>query len=53
MLGYAIEALRNKPEGRGFDYRWGQWIFDLIYCLFCCPGFDSASNISEYQENLF
>jgi len=50
MLGYAIEALRSKPEGRCFDYRWGQWIFYLIYCLFYCPGFYSASNISEYQE---
>ena len=41
MLGYAIEELRYKPVGRGFDSRWGHWIFDLMYC----PGVDSASNI--------
>jgi multisubunit Na+/H+ antiporter MnhE subunit len=22
-----VEALRYKPEGRGFDSRWCQWIF--------------------------
>jgi hypothetical protein len=29
--GYAVaqlvEALRYKPEGRGFDFRWGHWDF--------------------------
>ena len=27
-----VEALRYKPEGRGFDSRWCQWIFfiDII-----------------------
>jgi len=24
-----FEALRYKPRGRGFDYRWDQWIFLL------------------------
>ena len=24
-----VEALRFKPEGRGFDSRWCQWIFSL------------------------
>ena len=28
-LGYAVaqlvEALHYKPEGRGFDFRWGHW----------------------------
>jgi len=24
-----VEALRYKPEGRGFDSRWCQWIFSL------------------------
>jgi hypothetical protein len=31
--GYAVaqlvEALRYKPEGRGFDSRWCHWIFSL------------------------
>jgi hypothetical protein len=29
--GYAVaqlvEALHKKPEGRGFVFRWGYWIF--------------------------
>jgi hypothetical protein len=24
-----VEALRYKPEGRGFDFRWCHWIFLL------------------------
>jgi len=32
-MGYAVaqlvEALRYKPEGRGFDSRWCQWDFSL------------------------
>jgi hypothetical protein len=24
-----VEALPYKPEGRGFDSRWGQWRFSL------------------------
>jgi hypothetical protein len=34
FVGYAVaqlvEALRYKPEGRGFDYRWGHWNFSVI-----------------------
>ena len=32
-IGHAVaqlvEALRYKPEGRGFDSRWCHWIFSL------------------------
>jgi hypothetical protein len=32
-LGHAVaqlvEALRRKPEGREFDFRWGNWNFLL------------------------
>jgi hypothetical protein len=29
-IGYSIaEALRYKPEGRGFDFRWGIWFVTL------------------------
>ena len=47
-----VEALRYKPEGRGFDSRW-------CHCNFSStqsfqpqygPGVDSASNRNEYQE---
>jgi hypothetical protein len=24
-----VEALRYKPEGRGFDSRWGHWNFSV------------------------
>ena len=24
-----VEALRYKPEGRGFEFRWGHWDFSL------------------------
>jgi hypothetical protein len=47
------EALCYKPEGRGFDTRWGHWIFQLTWCFQprCGPGVDSASNRNEYQES--
>jgi len=41
-----VEALRYKPEGRGFDSRWQT--FRPQYG----PGVDSVSNRSEYQEYL-
>ena len=56
LLGYAVaqlvEALRNKPEGRGFDSRWCYRNFSLTYSfrLHYGPGVDSASNRNEYQE---
>jgi hypothetical protein len=49
-LGHAaaqlVEALRYKPEGRGFDSRWCHWNFLSHYG----PGVDPASNGNEYQE---
>jgi hypothetical protein len=48
-----VEALRYKPEGRGFDSRCSNRNISLIYS-FCRrtlgPGVDSASNRNEYQE---
>jgi hypothetical protein len=46
-----VEALRYKPEGRGFDSRWCHWNFSMTsfrphYGL----GVDSASNRNEYHE---
>jgi hypothetical protein len=38
--GVVIEALRYKPEGRGFDSRWSHY----------GPGVDKASNRNEYQK---
>jgi len=54
--GYAVaqlvEALRYKPEGRGFDSRWCHWNFSLTLTFrpHYGPGVDSASNRNEYQE---
>jgi hypothetical protein len=47
-----VEALRYKPEGPGFDFRWFNWNFLLIRSIrpHCGPGVDSASNGNEYQE---
>ena len=47
-----VEALRYKPEGRGFDSRWYHWNFSLILSFWphYGPGVDSASNRNEYQE---
>jgi hypothetical protein len=28
-VGQLVEALRNKPEGRGFDSRWSEWNFSV------------------------
>jgi hypothetical protein len=25
-----VQALRYKPRGRGFDFRWDRWEFSLI-----------------------
>jgi hypothetical protein len=45
-----VEALRYKPEGRGFFSRWCHWNFSLTFWPHYDPGVDSASNRNEYQE---
>jgi hypothetical protein len=47
-----VEALRYKPEGRGFDSRWYHWIFSLTQSIrsHYGPGVDLAANRNEYQE---
>jgi hypothetical protein len=48
-----VEALRYKPEGRGFDSRWSHWNFSVTKSFWshCGPGVDSASNRNECQES--
>jgi hypothetical protein len=48
-----VEALRYKPEGRGFDSRWCHWNFSFTSSFRprYGPGVDSASNINEYQKH--
>jgi hypothetical protein len=55
-MGHAVaqlvEALRYKPEGRGFDSRLCYWIFSLTYSFrpHYGPGVYSASNRNKHQE---
>ena len=51
-VALSVEALRYKPEDRGFDYQWCCWNFSLKYSFrpHHGPGFDSTSNINKYQE---
>jgi hypothetical protein len=45
-----VEALRYKPEGRGFDSRWCHRNFSFHLRPQYGPGVDSVSNKNEYQE---
>jgi hypothetical protein len=47
-----FEALRYKPEGRGFDSRWCHWNFSLTVILLTAlwPWVDSSPSRNEYQE---
>jgi hypothetical protein len=48
--GLVVKALRYKPAGRGFDFRWCHWNFSVTSLRsHYGPGVDSASNISEYR----
>ena len=45
-MAQLVEALRYKPEGRGFDFIWCHWNFSLTQSF--QP--HSASNSNEYHE---
>ena len=47
-MAQLVEALRYKPEGRGFDSRWCHLHDPSGRTM--APGVDSASNRNEYQE---
>jgi hypothetical protein len=49
-VSYLAEALCYKPESRGFDFRWGHWIFQFSFRSHYIPGVDSAANRNEYQK---
>jgi hypothetical protein len=51
VVAQLVEALRYKPEGRGFDFRLCHWNFSLTYYRQRYdPWGDSVSNRNEYQE---
>ena len=51
VVAQLVEALRYKPEGRGFDSRWCHLNFSLTsFRPHYGPGVDSASNRNEYPE---
>jgi hypothetical protein len=47
-----VKALRYKPAGRGFDFRWCQWDFSLTKSFRPHYGSEvnSFSNRNEHQE---
>jgi hypothetical protein len=48
-----VDALRYKPEGRGFYSRWSHWNFSVTesFRSHCGPEIDSACNRNRYQES--
>jgi hypothetical protein len=48
-----VKALCYKPEGRGFETRWSEWLLSiyLILPVALGPGVYSASNRNEYQKH--
>jgi hypothetical protein len=48
-----VKALCYKPEGRGFETRWGEWFLSiyLILPVALGPGVYSAPNRNEYQKH--
>ena len=52
LVAQLVEALRYKPEGRGFDFRRCHWNFSMAlpFRPHYGPGVDSAPNRNEYQE---
>jgi hypothetical protein len=47
-----VRTVCSKPEGRGFETRWVEWMFSIYQILPTAlgPGFHSASNRIEYQK---
>jgi hypothetical protein len=48
-----VKALCYKPEGRGFETRWGELHLSIYLILLVAlgPGVYSASNRNEYQKH--
>jgi hypothetical protein len=36
--GSVVKALRCKPEGRGFETRWGEWFLSIYLILLAALG---------------
>jgi hypothetical protein len=48
-----VKALCYKPEDRGFETQWGEWVFFSIYLILLAtlgPGVHSAYSRNEYQK---
>jgi hypothetical protein len=46
-----VKALRYKPEGRGFETQWGEWLLSIYLILPAALGLGvySTSNRNEYR----
>ena len=45
-MAQLVEALRYKPEGRGFDFEL-EFVIDIIFLAALWPWFDTVSNRNE------
>jgi hypothetical protein len=51
---HSVEALRYKSEGRGFDSRWGRWIFHCLNPFDRCVALQSNQPLREMSTgNIF
>jgi hypothetical protein len=50
-VSVVVKALCYKPESRGFDIRWSDFLIYLILSTALGPGVYSASNRNEYQKH--
>jgi hypothetical protein len=46
-MAQLVEALRYKPDGRGFDYRWYHWNSSLTYSFRRTMVLESTQPLTE------
>jgi hypothetical protein len=47
-----VKALCYKPEGRGFETRWGEWIFSNYLILLALGFTQSLTEMSTRSRNI-
>jgi hypothetical protein len=51
-VAQSVEAMRCKPEGRGFDSRWCNWYFSLTYFFLPHYGLESTKPVIEMSTRV-